>query len=41
MATAFTADDVLRLVTGDEEFDIAEDFNIGSDDDLEFDNYDQ
>lgn len=41
MATPYTTEDVLRMVTADDDYDIAEDFGFGSDDELEFHSYEQ
>ena len=39
MATPFTTEDVLEMVTADD--DDVENFDFGSDDELEFNNYDE
>ena len=40
MATSFTADEVLHFVTADDD-DFGENFDLGSDDELEFNNYNE
>ena len=41
MATSFTADEVLNFVTADDDDDFGENFDLGSDDELEFNNYNE
>ena len=41
MAAPFTAEEVLQLITADDDDDVAENFDFGSDDELEFNNYDE
>ena len=42
MATPYTTEDVLEMVTADDDDDDAvEHFDLGSDDELEFNNYDE
>ena len=40
MATPYTTEDVLEMVTADDDDDVVEYFDFGSDDELEFNNYD-
>ena len=40
MATPYTTEDVLEMVTADDDDDV-EHFDFGSDDELEFNNYDE
>ena len=39
MASAFTAEEVMEMITADD--DVQEHFDLGSDNELEFDNYDE
>ena len=41
MATPYTTEDVLEMVTADDDDDVVEHFDFGSDDELEFNNYDE
>ena len=40
MASAFTAEEVMEMITADDD-DVQEHFDYGSDDELEFNNYDE
>ena len=41
MTTPYTTEDVLEMVTADHDDDVVENFDLGSDDELEFNNYDE
>ena len=41
MATPYTTEDVLEMVTADDDDDVVENFDFGSDDEREFNNYDE
>lgn len=41
MASAFTAEEALLLITADDDDDVLENIDFGSDDELEFNNYDE
>ena len=41
MTTPYTTEDVLEMVTADDDDDVVEHFDLGSDDELEFNNFDE
>ena len=41
MTTPYTTEDVLEMVTADDDDDVVEHFDLQSDDELEFNNYDE